>query len=105
MTEEATEKRRETSWSGTEDRRREQGVCLPPTRAPNTMPRYWIPAGTAIRVSKLSPLSWRQWTTRVSLSFERHEGYRNGWYTFRERGWLVCVHRRHVVHRADLASV
>jgi hypothetical protein len=93
---------RATSWSGSEElRRAEPGACLPPTRPPVSVPRFAVPIGTACQVSRLMPLAWRAHVTRKALAFERHEGYRNGWYTFRECGYLVRVHRRHVRHRED----
>jgi hypothetical protein len=92
---------RATSWSGSEDRRRPQGVCLPPARPPVVVPRFAVPAGTPCRVSRVSPLAWRQHTTRRDLGFDRFETYRGGLYVFREGFYLVEVHRRHVRHRED----
>lgn len=99
------ERIRATSWLGTEgERRRERGLCLPPSRPPVAMPRFRVPAGTPCRVSKLTPLAWRDHVTRQELAFERFERYDAGAkvYEFRSQGWLIRVHRSRVIHREDL---
>jgi hypothetical protein len=95
------EEQRATSWTGTERQRREQGVCLPPARPAVRVPRFLIPAGSSVRVSRVSRLCWRPHFTRKELHFERHEGYRNGQYTFRHQGYLISVWRGLVHHRED----
>jgi hypothetical protein len=57
-----------------------------------------------VAVQKLGEYTWRPHRTRLALGFERHEGYRDGTYTFREQGYLVRVHRSHVLHREDVAT-
>jgi hypothetical protein len=97
------ERYRATSWTGSEDLRREQGVCLSPARPPVVMPRFLIRAGTACQVSKLTPLKWRPYITTRDVGLERFEFYdpKSKVYEFRHLGWLLRVHRRHVAHRED----
>jgi hypothetical protein len=77
-------------------------VCLPPARPPVSVPRYRVPAGSSVRVSRVSPLAWRPYVTKQELAFERHEGYRNQQYLFRHLGYLISVWRGLVLHRDDL---
>jgi hypothetical protein len=93
---------RVASWTGSESARKEQGVCLPPARPPVSVPRYRVPAGSSVRVSRVSPLAWRPYVTKQELAFERHEGYRNQQYLFRHLGYLISVWRGLVLHRDDL---
>jgi hypothetical protein len=92
-----------TSWSGSEELRRPQGVCLPPTRPPVSVPRFLIRAGTACSVSRVSPLRWRPHITTMDVGLERFERYDRDRkvYEFRHLGWLLRVHRRHVQHGED----
>ncbi len=91
------------SWSGSESQRRPQGTCLPPTCPPNKTPRYFIPPGTPVVVTKIVPYSQheRKHQTKQGLAFEKFETCRDGEYVFRHFGWSVQVDRRHVVHRED----
>lgn len=84
---------REASWTGSESDRTEQRICLPPTKEARKTPRFLIPANTFVEVSHLSPLRWRNHQTHKDISSERYESYRNGYYTFREEGFFVRVHR------------
>ena len=97
------ERYRATSWSGSEDQRRPQGVCLPPARPPVVVPRFLIRAGTPCEITPLSRIGWRPYTTTREAPFERFESYdrKTKTYQFRDRGWLLRVHRRRVAHRED----
>jgi hypothetical protein len=94
---------RQASWTGSEELRREQGICLPPTRSARKGSRFFVPAGTPCAISKVSPLGWRQYTTRKDVGFERFETYGAGVYEFRSDvgGWPMRVHRQHVLRRED----
>jgi hypothetical protein len=94
---------RQTSWTGSENERREQGICLPPTRPAKKGSRFFVPVRTPCAISRVSPLGWRSYITRKDVGFERFESYRAGVFEFRSDvgGWLMRVHRRHVQHRAD----
>ncbi len=95
-------RRMATSWTGSERLRRPQiGVCLPPSRPPNRAPRFSIPAGTTVAISKITPNFWFKYLTKRDLGFERWESYEAGRYVFREQGYFVQVDRRHVVHRGQ----
>lgn len=92
------ERIREASWTGSEgSRRREQGVCLPPTKPPNRTPRYRIAAGTKCSISRLSPRYWRDYTTKRELSFDRYEAVRGRLVIFREQGYLIEVRWQDVI--------
>lgn len=97
--------RRASSWSGSENRRREQGVCLPPTVAPNTTPRFLVPAGSKCAVSRISKLDWQPYTTVQDIGFERFERFEQGesgnFYEFRFEGWLMLVRWDLVRHRSN----
>ncbi len=83
------ERIREASWTGSEGERREQGICLPPTKAPKQTPRYFIPAGTKCKVTSVSRICWRDFTTTKDLGFERFETAASGFVTFRDKGYLL----------------
>jgi len=91
------------TWTGSEHHRRRWGVVLPPTQPPNTAPRFSIAPGTPCEVRRVvDPLdAWRRHVTTKPVEFERYESYRDRHYTFRDAGWLLRVHRRHVDHRAE----
>jgi hypothetical protein len=82
---------RESSWSGSEQHRKPQGICLPPEKPPNRTPRYLVRAGTPCLVTKITPLRHRSHITKIDLGFERHEGYKDQCYTFRHLGFIVAV--------------
>lgn len=95
------EKVRATSWSGSEDSRREQGVCLPPKRQADKTPRFSIEVGSRCQVAKVITGDYFPYTTKTQIGFERFERYRDGVYTFRQDEYLVKVHRSNVTHRED----
>src|SRR5262245_28761952 len=91
------------SWTGSEAQRRAySGKCELRRRPPVSVPRFNIPKGTSVVVSRVSPLRWQKYVTKKELSFERYEDYEDRTYQFRERGFLIRVHRSRVVHRDDL---
>ena len=93
----------EVSWTGSEKCRKPQGTCTPPTREPKDTPRFAVPAGVRCRVRPVREVDWRNHATARATGYERYESYdrRTKRYTFRLDGYLMCVHRRHVVHRED----
>jgi len=94
---------REATWTGTEEERRPQGICLPPTVKPKTTPRYAVAAGTRCTVRSLAKDKWMAYTTTRDLAFERYERYEEAadgnYYHFRLEGWIMRVGSRHVTHR------
>lgn len=68
-----------------------ESLCLPPTLPPNREPRFLVPAGSAVVVSKVSPLFWHKHTTKLDLSFDRHEYLEAGRLCFRHEGYLIQV--------------
>ncbi len=102
MDNEDTSRVRESTWTGSEEDRREQGICLPPTGPPLSLPQFQILVGTACSIKRLSGNNWKPYTTKKALGFERYERYIRCSYEFRFQGWLLLVHRRDVVHREDL---
>lgn len=95
-------RRRATSWTGSENERREQGECLPPTVKPQSVPRFRLPAGVTCEVASVLKDIWTPHTMKVELGFEKYDYYRGGYYTFRHFGWQIRVYRGQVVHRDDL---
>jgi hypothetical protein len=81
----------------------------PRSKPPRHVPRFLVPAGVPCAISKVCPLEWRPYTTKQESGFERFERYerseRGNYYHSRTGGWLMLVHRRHVVHREDTYSV
>jgi len=82
---------RETAWTGFEDLRREQGICLPPARPAKKGSRFLIPAGKPCTISEVSPMRWRMYATGKNVGFERYEFYKAGVYEFRAAGSLMRV--------------
>ena len=93
------ERIRERTWTGSEDERREQGVCLPPTVPPNKTPRFTVPAGTKCRVTKVSPTNWISHVTKVNLEFDRYESCNGRFYVFRQAFYFLSVSCRLVKKR------
>ena len=91
----------QASWSGSENQRREQGVCRPPTHEPNTTPRFFIPAGTQVAVRRADRTEWQGYVTKRDLGFGKHSRYDNRHYFFREGAYELKVHRSRVNHLAD----
>ena len=89
------------SWTGSENQRREQGGCRPPTHAPNKTPRYFIAAGTPVTVRRADQNHWLDYVTQQDVSFEQRLRYDNRHYYFRKGAYEMCVHRSLVRHRAD----
>lgn len=75
--------------------------CEPPTTTAKKIARFEIHAGTPCLVTKVSQVKWVSHKTKIDLSFERFERYKNGAYTFRFKGMLIEVQRRWVFHRED----
>lgn len=90
------EKRRATSWSGSERGRREQGVCLPPSRPSNRASRFTVPRGVRCLVRRVSGVEWRDHVTAHDCGFDRYETFADFHYEFRLKGWIMRVNCRHV---------
>ncbi len=73
-----------------------------PPPAKNTTPRFLVRAGTRVEVSDMLRPGWRRHTTKMDLRFERYERYADKHYEFREKTWVVRVHRSKVIHREDV---
>ena len=91
----------QTSWTGSERQRREQGVCRPPKHKPNTTPRFMVRAGTRVEVRRADRNRWFEYVTQRDLRFERRLRYADYHYFFREGAYELRVHRSRVDHRAD----
>jgi hypothetical protein len=93
----------EVSWTGSEKCRKPQGICLPPTREPTHRQRFVVPADVECTVRPVREITWRKYVTANETGYEKCESYdpRTKKYTFRRYGYLMSVHRRHVVHRDD----
>lgn len=96
---EDVEKIRASSWTGSENSRKEQGVCLPPAHPPNTTPRFSVKQGTTCAVTPVSCERWRWYVTTKELGFERYERFVDWHYEFRLEGWLMRVHCSRVDRR------
>ena len=99
MRDDARERVREASWTGTENDRREQGICLPPTRPPNHSKRFKVPAGTPCCVSKVTPLKWKPYRTTHDCEFDKYERTTDKGVIFRDRGYFLHVAWRFVEQR------
>lgn len=68
-------------------------------------PRFLVKAGTTVAVSHVENLEWTEYVTKKDAGFEKYERYQSDeagkFYEFRSKGWLMLVHRRNVIHRAD----
>lgn len=100
----------ETSWTGSETQRREQGNCpaspidstasIPPWERERAKPDRWeLPAGTPILVRKLEdgPKKWQPHRTREALQFATAEHIAAGKMVFRHLGYIISVSARHVI--------
>lgn len=87
-----------TSWTGSERQRKSQGTCLPPKHPPNRTPLYTIPAGTMVRVRKVTEFDnlWRNYTTQIAMGFDRPERAMGLSLEFRHEGWLIRIPRNKV---------
>lgn len=90
------ERVRATSWSGSERERREQGVCLPPSKPPSKQSRFFIPRGVSCAVRRVEESEWRGHVTTADHGFDRYERYDDGYYEFRLKGWLMLVRSKYV---------
>ncbi len=97
----------EVSWTGSEKCRKPQGICLPPTREPTHMPRFAVPPGVTCTIRPVRQTAWQNHVTARDTGYEKYESYdrRTKKYTFRLDGYLICVHRRDVVHREDTYGI
>jgi hypothetical protein len=79
-----------------------------PYRKPTRVPRFLVRKGTKCAVAKVADEDWQEYVTTRDTGFEKYEHYHRteagNFYEFRHEGWLMLVHRRHVVHREDSYS-
>lgn len=89
------------SWTGSETQRREQGGCSSGGYVGQLTPSYRINEGVEVLVCRVEDgfKHFQPHKLRRPLGFNKHEGYADGLYTFREQGYFVRVHRSRVVHR------
>ncbi len=89
------------SWTGSEQQRREQGICMPPAHPPNKTPKFSIPKGTKVFVCRVDDLhqQWQEHRTREDLGFGGCERYQHWQYIFRHIGWFIRVPKAWVDHR------
>lgn len=76
-------------------------ICLPPTKKAKAFPRFLVPDGTPCFFRNIRFSTWRTYTTKIELRFERFEKYRDGEYHFRYENYIIRVHRSRVIHRED----
>jgi hypothetical protein len=76
-----------------------------PYRKPTRVPRFLVPKGTRCTVRNIVTDKRVTFTTTKDNGFERFERYERteagNFYEFRQEGYLLRVHRRHVIHRED----
>lgn len=89
------------SWTGSENERKPQGVCLPPTKPADLRERFTIPACTQVLIQPIDDFRspWWEHTTKATLGFDKCEGSVNGVATFRELGYFIRVKWWRVVRR------
>jgi hypothetical protein len=73
---------RQGSWSGSEQLRRPQGVCLPPTKLARHLPRFRVPAGIPVWITRESPVNWKEYLTTRATVFQH-------FVLMAVRGWHV----------------
>ncbi len=93
------ERRREHSWSGSEDERREQGECRPPSQPMDSTARFSVRAGISCQIKLVDDTEWTDYRTQKLNEFERYESYRDDHYVFRHLGYQLRVHRSFVKQR------
>jgi hypothetical protein len=85
---------RMASWTGSEDERREQGVCRPPAVGPFRVPRFTILPGTPCHIKPVDQLDWQAFVTRKPLGFERYESKDGNLLIFRDQGYQLRIASR-----------
>lgn len=81
-------------WSGSSAQRKPQGVCLPPKRKVEHIPRFVIPVGTVCFIRKVTESDFRPYRTKKEVAFDRYESRRGSLCDFRMQGWMIRVHWR-----------
>lgn len=89
------------SWTGSENERKPQGICLPPSKPADLRERFTIPAGTPVQLQPISDsrAPYIDYTTKVELQFRKCEDFTKGYGKFREAGWFIFVRWGRVVRR------
>jgi hypothetical protein len=91
---------RQSSWSGSETARREQGFCRAPVHAP-VAEVFVVPAGTAAWVRRVTEVRWARHATRREITFLRAEFVDKGCLIIRVDGWQLRVAQNLVLRRKE----
>lgn len=91
---------RQSSWSGSETSRREQGFCRAPIHAP-VAEVFVVPAGTAAWVRRVTEVRWARHDTRREITFLRAEFVDRGCLIIRADGWQLRVAQNLVLRRTE----
>jgi hypothetical protein len=86
------------SWTGSENQRKPQGICLPPANPVVKSARFTIPIGVSISVQKITTGNppWRAHVTTKEQKFDQFEARSKGCYVFRAQGWMIRARYRDV---------
>ncbi len=80
------------SWTGTENQREPQRICLPPSVPMDQTPRYFVKPGVTVEVRAVDDENWKPYRTKKRNEFDRYE-YRDGrCLIFRSSGYQMRVH-------------
>jgi hypothetical protein len=82
---------RMASWAGSEELRREQGVCRPPVSEPFRVPRFTIQAGQRCHIKPVEAMDWRPYKTTKPLGFDRYEAKDGKQLIFRDQGYQLRI--------------
>lgn len=88
----------QSSWSGSETARREQGFCRAPVHAP-VAEVFVVPSGTAAWVRRVTEVHWARHATRREITFLRAEFVDKGCLIIRVDGWQLRVAENLVLRR------
>ncbi len=91
---------RQSSWSGSETARREQGFCRAPIHPP-VAEVFVVPAGTAAWVRRVTEIRWARHATRREITFLRAEFVDKGCLIIRADGWQLRVAQNLVLRRKE----
>lgn len=90
-----------SDFTGSSKQRRAQGSCRPPTKPAVNVPRFTIPAGSFVEITRVEKLAWKEYKTKLAVGAEKYESYRDFHYTFRVGAYLIRVHRSWVDRRGE----
>ena len=80
-------------WTGSSAKRQEQGGCVNYGQYPSKLSRWYIPAGTAVSVCRVtdSHHGWQSHTTKEDVPFCRSERSSRKQVMIRYRGWFILT--------------